>query len=121
MVNLHHTTLKRIAAWMLLMLFASYTASCTLFYHTHYDASGRKIVHSHIYRHGTASQPGHTHSAGETQAIQQLSLLVYVLAILPLVLNPLVGVRLCRHYSALSVNIPAQHSVGLRGPPVVFL
>ncbi len=58
--------LNRFLAATVLVLFVNFMFSNIVFMHTHEDAEGRTIVHSHPYTHAT----GHTHSA---QSYSQIS------------------------------------------------
>ncbi|MDR2810087.1 MAG: hypothetical protein LBB84_05955 [Tannerellaceae bacterium] len=61
---------KRIAALILITVFAFYYANIRFFYHSHI-INGATIVHSHIYSKATAQT--HTHSPTELKLISSLS------------------------------------------------
>ena len=65
---------------MLLVLFAWYWSSVTLFPHAH-NIDGHIYVHSHPFS-GTSNNPGHSHTPQQFQLIAHLSLLVMMVATL---------------------------------------
>ena len=101
----------------LLLLFLSYYGSATMFSHVHYIGSQR-IVHSHPYAAGTASNPGHTHSAAAFLLIQQLTAVLFAvagLATLPRIYRRLIGARRPANSKAAGYRQPVGY--GLRAPP----
>lgn len=71
---------KRVVGTLLLLLFAGYWASVSLFPHTHV-IDGQKIVHSHPY--SEAPDTGsHSHSSSQLQAIAHLSVFLALAATL---------------------------------------
>lgn len=108
---------RRITGLMLLLLFAAYSGSATLFPHVHFDDAGHRVVHSHPYTSGTASHPGHSHSHSELQLIQHLNQLVFLLSVVPALRS--IGCILLNRY-AVSSRIVRQADPDLphlRGPP----
>ncbi|MCD8073083.1 MAG: hypothetical protein LUE10_07965 [Alistipes sp.] len=73
-------TIKRIASTALLAIFCWYMGGVTLFPHVHV-VDGVVICHSHPYS-GTSENPGHSHSLLQLETIAQLSLLVFILAVI---------------------------------------
>lgn len=65
---------RNIGAVLLLVLFAWYWSSVTLFPHAH-NIDGHIYVHSHPFS-GTSNNPGHSHTPQQFQLIAHLSLLV---------------------------------------------
>lgn len=60
------------ASFLLVMLFASYQACCTLFSHTH-TVNGVTLVHSHPY-----SNAEHTHTNGQMLTLSQITQFVSI-------------------------------------------
>lgn len=108
--------LKNIGALLLLVLFAGYWSSVTLFPHVH-RIDGCLYVHSHPYS-GTANNPGHTHTAQQFQLIAHLSLLIVALGALVAFGRRLAGrifrFRLCRPVVR---TLAPLRSISLRAPP----
>lgn len=75
---------------MLLVLFAWYWSSVTLFPHAH-NIDGHIYVHSHPFS-GTSNNPGHSHTPQQFQLIAHLSLLVMMVATLVAFALRLLGV-----------------------------
>ena len=111
-------SVRRILSVALLLLFACYSASATLFVHSHL-IDGEQIVHSHPLFGGDAAS--HTHSSAEARLIAALTDVVVVVAatvvvaaaiehLLRVVVSPYVA-----HFEYYE-----GHSRSLRAPPVAF-
>lgn len=81
---------RNIGAVLLLVLFAWYWSSVTLFPHAH-NIDGHIYVHSHPFS-GTSNNPGHSHTPQQFQLIAHLSLLVMMVATLVAFALRLLGV-----------------------------
>ena len=110
---------RKISAGALLLLFASYIASATLFVHTH-SIDGEQIVHSHFSFGGNGSS--HSHTKAEIELIATLtSFVVVVVAALALKLvdRRLLGIIITPTLTRKSTS--AARYISLRAPPVVAL
>lgn len=109
--------LKNIGALLLLVLFAGYWCSVTLFPHVH-RIDGCVYVHSHPYS-GTSGNPAHSHTAQQFQLIAHLSLLVLAVGALVAFVRALVGriFRFRLRRPAVRQGAPMR-SFAFRAPPV---
>ena len=94
---------RNIGAVLLLVLFAWYWSSVTLFPHAH-NIDGHIYVHSHPFS-GTSNNPGHSHTPQQFQLIAHLSLLVMMVATLVAFALRLLGVARTRCHVYVSVII----------------
>ena len=110
---------RKISAGALLLLFASYIASATLFVHTH-SIDGEQIVHSH-FSFG-ANRSSHSHTKAEITLIATLTTftMVVVAAIaLNFIDRRLLGIIITPEHARKSTS--AARYISLRAPPVVAL
>ena len=106
---------RNIGAVLLLVLFAWYWSSVTLFPHAH-NIDGHIYVHSHPFS-GTSNNPGHSHT--QFQLIAHLSLLVMMVATLVAFALRLLGVSFIFKTQKPAVRQDAPIRIyGLRAPPV---
>lgn len=100
---------KRIYAALLLILFAGYWGSVTLFPHAHH-VDGFVIVHSHPFSGAANGSAPLNHTPQQFQLIAHLSLLVMVAAVALSFAARLLGVRyVFRPYDASGRMSPAGH------------
>lgn len=99
---------KRIYAALLLILFAGYWGSVTLFPHAHH-VDGFVIVHSHPFSGAANGSAPLNHTPQQFQLIAHLSLLVMVAAVALSFAARLLGVRLRVPYDASGRMSPAGH------------
>lgn len=112
-------SLRKNIALSLLLLFVSYTAGITLFYHSHV-INGVTIVHSHPFNKNSS----HTHSAVELDLIHQLNHFVSTspsVMLMVLFIFPLWSVTLLKKNISTSCSIPFFGKSSRRGPPVYYL
>lgn len=108
---------RNIGAVLLLVLFAWYWSSVTLFPHAH-NIDGHIYVHSHPFS-GTSNNPGHSHTPQQFQLIAHLSLLVMMVATLVAFALRLLGVSFIFKTQKPAVRQDAPIRIyGLRAPPV---
>ncbi len=105
----------KIIALGLLLLFATYWSSITLFPHAH-RIGDRVYVHSHPF----ADANSHTHSEQQLQVIEYLSLLLVTSVAIATAVIHLTAIR---YYFKVPVVVARQSSpirvCGLRAPPVM--
>lgn len=107
---------RNIGAALLLVLFAWYWSSVTLFPHTH-NVDGYTYVHSHPFS-GSSNNPGHSHTPQQFQLIAHLSLLVMTAATLVAFVLRLLGVSFIFKPQHPSARQDAPIRIyGLRAPP----
>lgn len=107
---------RNIGAALLLVLFAWYWSSVTLFPHTH-NVDGYTYVHSHPFS-GSSNNPGHSHTPQQFQLIAHLSLLVMTAAMLVAFVLRLLGVSFIFKPQHPSARQDAPIRIyGLRAPP----
>lgn len=107
---------RNIGAVLLLVLFAWYWSSVTLFPHAH-NIDGHIYVHSHPFS-GTSNNPGHSHTPQQFQLIAHLSLLVMMVATLVAFALRLLGVSFIFKTQKPAVRQDAPIRIyGLRAPP----
>lgn len=121
MIDRFRNRFKTIFVYALLILFLGYYGSITLFPHYHI-VDGVTIVHSHPFRHGSATNPfEHQHSKNEFVFIQLISNLI---AITPLVFY---GVTIIRRIvnnfflttdENVTVSFSRYYTYLLRAPPL---
>lgn len=99
---------KRIYAALLLILFAGYWGSVTLFPHAHH-VDGFVIVHSHPFSGAANGSAPLNHTPQQFQLIAHLSLLVMVAAVALSFAARLLGVRYRVPYDASGRMSPAGH------------
>lgn len=99
---------KRIYAALLLILFAGYWGSVTLFPHAHH-VDGFVIVHSHPFSGAANGSAPLNHTPQQFQLIAHLSLLVMVAAVALSFAARLLGVRYVFRYDASGRMSPAGH------------
>lgn len=127
---------RNIGAVLLLVLFAWYWSSVTLFPHAH-NIDGHIYVHSHPFS-GTSNNPGHSHTPQQFQLIAHLSLLVMMVATLVAFALRLLGVSFFQNAktgrpagrsdpdlraactSRLLIHIPFWNGTGLLPAPVAM-
>jgi len=108
---------RNIGAVLLLVLFAWYWSSVTLFPHAH-NIDGHIYVHSHPFS-GTSNNPGHSHTPQQFQLIAHLSLLVMMVATLVAFALRLLGVSFIFKTQKPAVRQDAPIRIyRLRAPPV---
>jgi hypothetical protein len=109
---------KRIYAALLLILFAGYWGSVTLFPHAHH-VDGFVIVHSHPFSGAANGSAPLNHTPQQFQLIAHLSLLVMVAAVALSFAARLLGVRyVFRMMHPVGCLRPAIRTCSLRAPPV---
>lgn len=109
---------KRICAALLLILFAGYWGSVTLFPHAH-RVDGFVIVHSHPFSGAANGSAPLNHTPQQFQLIAHLSLLVMVAAVALSFAARLLGVRyVFRMMRPVGCLRPAIRTCSLRAPPV---
>lgn len=107
---------RNAGAALLLILFAGYWSSVTLFPHTHH-IDGGVYVHSHPYS-GPSNNPSHSHTAQQFQLIAHLSLLVLAAATLVAFALQLLGATFLYPTRKTARRQAAPIRVyGLRAPP----
>lgn len=99
---------KRICAALLLILFAGYWGSVTLFPHAH-RVDGFVIVHSHPFSGAANGSAPLNHTPQQFQLIAHLSLLVMVAAVSLSFAARLLGVRFVFRMDASGRMSPAGH------------
>lgn len=99
---------KRIYAALLLILFAGYWGSVTLFPHAHH-VDGFVIVHSHPFSGAANGSAPLNHTPQQFQLIAHLSLLVMVAAVALSFAARLLGVRYVFRMDASGRMSPAGH------------
>lgn len=109
---------RRICAALLLILFAGYWGSVTLFPHAH-RVDGFVIVHSHPFSGAANGSAPLNHTPQQFQLIAHLSLLVMVAAVSLSFAARLLGVRFVfRMMRPVGCLRPAIRTCSLRAPPV---
>ncbi len=109
---------RRICAALLLILFAGYWGSVTLFPHAH-RVDGFVIVHSHPFSGAANGSAPLNHTPQQFQLIAHLSLLVMVAAVALSFAARLLGVRyVFRMMRPVGCLRPAIRTCSLRAPPV---
>lgn len=109
---------KRIYAALLLILFAGYWGSVTLFPHAH-RVDGFVIVHSHPFSGAANGSAPQNHTPQQFQLIAHLSLLVMVAAVALSFAARLLGVRyVFRMMRPVGCLRPAIRTCSLRASPV---
>lgn len=110
--------MQGICAALLLILFAGYWGSVTLFPHAH-RVDGFVIVHSHPFSGAANGSAPLNHTPQQFQLIAHLSLLVMVAAVALSFAARLLGVRyVFRMMRPVGCLRPAIRTCSLRAPPV---
>lgn len=110
--------MRRILSAALLLLFACYSASATLFVHSHL-IDGEQIVHSHPLFGGDGAS--HTHSSAEARLIAALSDVVFVSVATVVVATAVEQLlRVVESHYVAHFEYFEGHSRSLRAPPVAF-
>lgn len=109
---------RKTCAALLLILFAGYWGSVTLFPHAHH-VDGFVIVHSHPFSGAANGSAPLNHTPQQFQLIAHLSLLVMVAAVALSFAARLLGVRyVFRMMRPVGCLRPAIRTCSLRAPPV---
>lgn len=112
--------LKRIATYLLLVVFLAFYASITLFPHVHHIGN-EYIVHSHPFKKDSKGNPvGHSHTKGQLRVIHLLSSFIstcITIAIAHKVIRTLIAVFEISQYKSF-LQAKEFNIYLLRAPPI---